>query len=174
MEKYSSPWHFSWMSAQCDTPACYGRRLHMRSSWLQQQHTGWLCWCFVYKSAPIRCKCRKQVEISSRSSFFLFSFISFSSFFSLFLLFPFFSSPPLHHSAFPQPLPGLKNLDLKCECLRGQGYNGSGSMVGAVWGASSVILRKHPLAVFVHWATYWAWQLPTPLLCRWLETWWTS
>ena len=47
-------------------------------------------------------------------------------------------------------LDGSKNLGLKYEYLHGQGYDGSGSMAGAVRGASSVILRKHSLAVLVH------------------------
>ena len=44
----------------------------------------------------------------------------------------------------------LKELDLDLDHLRGQGYDGSGAMAGSVQGASSIILQKHPLAIFVH------------------------
>ena len=47
-------------------------------------------------------------------------------------------------------LESLKNLGLDCQFLRGQGYDGSGSMAGSVRGASSVVLREHHLALFVH------------------------
>ena len=44
----------------------------------------------------------------------------------------------------------LKNLGLNCDFLRGQGYDGSGSMAGVRKGASSIILKQYPLAIYVH------------------------
>ena len=44
----------------------------------------------------------------------------------------------------------LDELGLKCEYLRGQGYDGSGSMAGIKKGASSRILQKYPLATYIH------------------------
>ena len=44
----------------------------------------------------------------------------------------------------------LEELGLNCEYLRGQGYDGSGSMAGIRKGASSIILQKYPLASYVH------------------------
>lgn len=44
----------------------------------------------------------------------------------------------------------LEDLGLSCDNLRGQGYDGSGSMAGVRKGASSIILQKYPLATFVH------------------------
>ena len=36
--EHSSPWHFSWTSAHCGMPACYGRRLHMHWTWYVYFH----------------------------------------------------------------------------------------------------------------------------------------
>ena len=44
----------------------------------------------------------------------------------------------------------LEELGLNCEYLRGQGYDGSGSMAGVRKGASSNILQKYPLAIYIH------------------------
>ena len=44
----------------------------------------------------------------------------------------------------------LEELGLNCEYLRGQGYDGSGSMAGIRKGASSIILQKYPLATYIH------------------------
>ena len=44
----------------------------------------------------------------------------------------------------------LEELGLNCEYLRGQGYDGSGSMAGTRKGASSIILQKYPLATYIH------------------------
>ena len=50
------------------------------------------------------------------------------------------------HAIATTVLEGLRSLGLDCANLRGQGYNGSGSMAGAVNGASSIILKEYPLA----------------------------
>ena len=44
----------------------------------------------------------------------------------------------------------LMELSLNFEYLRGQGYDGSGSMAGIRKGASSIILQKYPLATYIH------------------------
>ena len=44
----------------------------------------------------------------------------------------------------------LEELGLNCEYLRGQGYDESGSTAGIRNGASSIILRKYPLATYIH------------------------
>ena len=44
----------------------------------------------------------------------------------------------------------LEELGLNCEYLRGQGYDGSGSMAGIRKGASTIILQKYPLATYIH------------------------
>ena len=44
----------------------------------------------------------------------------------------------------------LEELGLDCECLCGQGYDGSGSMAGVRKGASSIIRQKYPLATYIH------------------------
>ena len=44
----------------------------------------------------------------------------------------------------------LDELGLNCDNLRGQGYDGSGSMAGIRKGASSIVLQKYPLATYIH------------------------
>ena len=44
----------------------------------------------------------------------------------------------------------LDELGLNCDNLRGQGYDGSGSMAGIRKGASSIVLLKYPLATYIH------------------------
>ena len=44
----------------------------------------------------------------------------------------------------------LRSLDLDCDYLHGQGYDGSGSMTGRVRGTSRYITQQHPFAVYVH------------------------
>ena len=44
----------------------------------------------------------------------------------------------------------LGELGLNCEYLRGQGYDGSGSMAGIRKGASSVILQMYSLATYIY------------------------
>ena len=44
----------------------------------------------------------------------------------------------------------LMELGLNREYLRGQGYDGSGSMAGIRKGASSIILQEYPLATYIH------------------------
>lgn len=44
----------------------------------------------------------------------------------------------------------LERLGLNCAYLRGQGYDGSGSMAGKRKAASSIILQKYPLATYIH------------------------
>ena len=48
----------------------------------------------------------------------------------------------------------MTKLGLSCDNLRGQGYDGSGSMAGIRKGASSIILEKYPLATFVHCSSH--------------------
>lgn len=47
-------------------------------------------------------------------------------------------------------LTALQSVGLDCSYLRGQGYDGSGSMAGRVRGASHRITQQHPLAVQTH------------------------
>ena len=47
-------------------------------------------------------------------------------------------------------LEGIEALGINAQYLRGEGYDGSGSMAGVKKGASSVILQKYPLATYVH------------------------
>lgn len=47
-------------------------------------------------------------------------------------------------------LTALQSVGLDCSYLRGQGYDGSGSMAGRVQGASHRITQQHPLAVQTH------------------------
>ena len=44
----------------------------------------------------------------------------------------------------------LDELGLNCDNLRGQGYDGSGSMAGIRKGASSIVLQTYPLATYIH------------------------
>ena len=44
----------------------------------------------------------------------------------------------------------LDELGLNCDNLRGQGYDGSGSMAGIRKGASSIVIQKYPLAACIH------------------------
>lgn len=47
----------------------------------------------------------------------------------------------------------LEELGLNCEYLQGQGYDGSGSMVGTRKGASSIILQKYPFTTYIRCCT---------------------
>ncbi|KAL5496864.1 hypothetical protein EMCRGX_G013234 [Ephydatia muelleri] len=44
----------------------------------------------------------------------------------------------------------LDEIGLNCDNLRGQEYDGSGSMAGIRKGASCIVLQKYPLATYVH------------------------
>ena len=44
----------------------------------------------------------------------------------------------------------LEELGLDCEYLRRQGHDESGIMAGVRKGASSVILEKYPIAMYIH------------------------
>ena len=44
----------------------------------------------------------------------------------------------------------MEELGVNCENIRGQGYDGGGSMAGVRKGASSIIFKKYPLATYIH------------------------
>lgn len=44
----------------------------------------------------------------------------------------------------------MKELGVNCENMRGQGYDGDGSIAGVRKGASSIIFKKYPVATYIH------------------------
>ena len=48
----------------------------------------------------------------------------------------------------------LEELGVNCENIRGQGYDGGGSMAGIRKGASSIIFKKYPLATYIHYCSH--------------------